>query len=338
MRFVEIAGSAGIVHVPLVLYHRYHAEGLPTLGDSAAVFPVCRVVNDHLRRTGLAATAEPHTDLLGSARPFALRLRWSLPDPAPKVSLIIATKDHPELLGPCMASLLTTTKNYRGPIEILAVDNGTTDPIARTLLKSLADNGSARTISYPGSFNWSAMNNHAARQAEGDVLVFLNSDILAIADGWLDELVGQAIRPEIGAVGGRLLYADGTIQHAGIVLGVNGSSCHEAIGEPVANGGYLGRSHLQRRTSAVTGACLTTRRDVFMRVNGFDELAFRITFSDIDYCLKVAAGGLGVVYTPFATLHHFESGSRGIDKTNLVNNGIDDELAAFRIKWHRALL
>jgi O-antigen biosynthesis protein len=336
LRLIEALGTEGIVHVPQVIYHRYQPDKALTL-ERASGLAIQRAVNGHLVRSGLPATAEPHCDVLGSSRPSAVRLRWSLPEPAPSVSLIIPSKDHPEHIGPCTSSLLATTKSYVGPIEILVVDNGTSDTVAGTLLKTLEANGNIRITSYPDEFNWSGMNNEAADQARGDILIFLNNDTLAMSEGWIEELVSQAMRPEIGAVGARLLFPDDTIQHAGIVLGVGGSSCHEAIGQPVAAGGYLGRSHVQHRVSAVTGACLATRKDVFRRVKGFDEIMFKITYNDIDYCLKVAAAGFGVIYTPFATLYHFESASRGFDSTHHAGNDADEELAALRARWPRAV-
>ena len=337
LRFIDAAGTAGIVHLPKVIYHQLETDRAPASADLTAGSANCRAANDYLARNGLAAKAEAHSDPLGSACPSALRLRWSVPDPAPKVSLIISTKDHPELIGPCLASLQATATHYRGQFETLVVDNGTTDPIAGALLRNLEANGRIRTISYRGSFNWSAMNNQAADQASGDVLIFLNNDTLAITEDWLDELVGQAMRPKVGAVGVRLLFADGTVQHAGIVLGVRGSSSHEGVGEPVANGGYLGRSRLQRQASAVTGACLATRKDVFVRMKGFDEIAFKIMCSDVDYCLRLTAAGFAVVYTPFATFHHFEAKSRGPGAADGLAAIIDAELMQFRTKWAHAL-
>lgn len=338
LKAIDAAGMAGVAHIPRALYHIHQAQVSPAPADDPAEsVAVCQVVNGYLMRNGLAAVAEPHADPFGRARPSATRLKWSLRESAPTVSLIIPTKDHPELLGPCLASILATTADYPGEVEVLVLDNGTTDPIARALLRTLAERGSIRIMSYPGPFNWAAMNNRAVSLARGEILLFLNNDVLAITQGWLDELVGQALRPEIGAVGARLLYADDTIQHAGMVLGIAGSTCHEAIGEPVSDGGYLGRSQLQRRVAAVTGACLATRRDVFERVEGFDEAVFKIVFNDTDYCLKAGAAGFGVMYTPFATLHHFESVSRGFDSTNKPGAGEDQQLLAFREKWRERL-
>jgi GT2 family glycosyltransferase len=160
------------------------------------------------------------------------------------------------------------------------------------------------------------LNNFAAEQAQGDILIFLNNDTLVLSGGWCTELVSQASRQDVGAVGARLLYEDGTIQHAGVVIGLErGLAGHEGTGEAVLDGGYLGRSRLQRGVSAVTGACLATRRVVFERVQGFDEVHFPVTFNDVDYCLKVREAKLKVMYTPFATMYHYESKSRGIATT-----------------------
>ena len=336
LKIIETSGEDSVAHVPHVIYSQALDPETTEAPDDEAPSARLRIVGEHLARSGLPATAEPHADPFGVPQPLALRVRWKLPRSAPSVSLVIATKDHPELIGPCIASLWATTRNFPGRLEVLVVDNGTTDPIAGSLLKTLDASGTIRTLSFPEAFNWSRMNNAATKVAAGEALVFLNNDILAIADGWLEELVGQAMRPKVGAVGARLLFGDGSIQHAGIVLGVNGSCSHEGIGEKIENGGYLGRLNVQRRTSAVTGACLATRREVLARLGGFDEHAFRITFNDIDYCLKVVNAGLNVVYTPFATLHHYESVSRGVDSTRR-ENGIDEALDTLIARWRDAL-
>lgn len=337
LRFIEIIDTNDILHVPYVLYHSYEAGGHSARLDDQFSQALCRVINGHFNRIGLAAKAEPFDDAPGNTRRDEVRLRWPLPEMLPSASIILLSKDHPELVGPCIASLLATTREYRGEVEFLVVDNGTTDLIASRLLRNLRENGTIRTIDYLGPFNWSKMNNHAAGLASGEVLLFLNNDLLAIREGWLEELLSQAIRPQVGAVGARLLYPDDTIQHAGIVLGVNGSTCHEAVGEPLSDGGYLSRSRLQRRASAITGACLATRKEVFASLRGFDELAFRVTYNDIDYCLKAAANGYDIIYTPVATLHHFESVSRGFDSARFQIGTTDEELATFRARWPKAL-
>jgi GT2 family glycosyltransferase len=251
------------------------------------------------------------------------------------VSIIIPTKDHPELLGPCLLSLSVSMSDYAGDVEVVVVDNGTTDAIALALMTTLVDTGVIRLARYPGPFNWSALNNRAAAEVAGEVLVFLNNDIVALGVGWLSELISQALRPEVGAVGARLLFGDRSIQHAGVVVGVAGATRHEGVGTAVSDDGYLGRAKLQRRTSALTGACLATRREVFEKLGGFDEAAFKIFFNDTDYCMRVRAAGLALVYSPVATLLHFESAS--VSGVASPTDGTVNELAVFRDRWREAL-
>jgi GT2 family glycosyltransferase len=227
--------------------------------------------------------------------------------------------------------------DYLGEVEILVVDNGTTEPIATALLTSLADAESIKLVRYPGPFSWSAFNNRAVSETTGEVLVFLNNDIVAIRPGWLRELVSQALRPDVGAVGARLIYGDRTIQHAGAVVGVTGGAWHESVGKATSDGGYLGRTKLQHRSSVVTGACLATRREVFERLDGFDEGAFRMSFNDLDFCMRAREEGFAVVYSPVATLFHFESMSRGVASPSAVAGEEQDEFVAFRARWGHAM-
>jgi len=334
LRLIETRGPDAIAHCPRVLYHTPPASADSKVDEDPQA--ACRVVNEHFARTGSDAVAEPHDDPDGGALPDALRIRWPLPTPPPGVSIIIPTKDHPELIGPCLLSITAAITDYAGAVELLVVDNGTSDPIALALLDTLADTGAIRLARYPGPFNWSALNNRAVTEARGEVLIFLNNDIVMRRPGWLSELVSQALRPQVGAVGARLLYEDLNIQHAGMVLGVAGAVRHESIGQAVTDGGYLGRTQLQHRTSAVTGACLATRRKVFEQVGGFDEAAFKIVFNDTDYCMKVTAAGLAIVYSPFATMLHFESASRNASGPEEAGE-IAGELAIFRDRWREAL-
>jgi GT2 family glycosyltransferase len=183
------------------------------------------------------------------------------------------------------------------------------------LFRRLGADSRVRILPYPGAFNWSAMNNHAARAARGEILLLLNNDIDVIAPGWLRELVGQALRPEVGAAGAKLLYPDGSVQHAGMTLGNGSFGAHlyrHAARDDPGHGGMLAA---RRRVSAVTGACLAIRRDVFHDVGGIEEDHLRITGSDVDLCLRVRARGLAVICTPHALLFHRELASRGLDAT-----------------------
>ena len=306
-------------HIARVLYHwRVTAGSVSQSEDKQEALrrTIVAVVDSHLKEIGAQAAAEPHHDELGRPRLFATRVRWRLPAKAPKVSIIIPTRDRLDLLEPCVDSILKAAPTYPGPIELVIVDNDSAEAGTQQYLRRLAGTVGARILRYRGAFNWSAINNAAAREASGDILVFLNNDTMVLAPDWCNELVANAIRPEVGAVGARLLYADGTIQHAGVVLGVEGVAGHEGIGESPAAGGYFGRTHLARRAGAVTGACLAIRRGLFLEVGGFDELQLKVAFNDVALCVRLQAAGYRVLYTPYATLYHYESKSRGRELTN----------------------
>ena len=301
-----------------------------------------------------AADVEPHNDPMGRPRLLANRVRWRLPAAVPTVSIIVPTRDRLDLLAPCVESVLKSAPSYPGPIELLLVDNDSVETATREYFARLGPgpqsqttapagaplpaNATVRILHQGGAFNWSAINNAAARAATGEVLVFLNNDTLVLTPEWCVELVANALRPDVGAVGARLLYQDGTIQHAGVLLGVEGVAGHEAVGEAPADGGYFGRTHLLRSASAVTGACLATRRELFLSLDGgFDELNLKIAFNDIDYCMRVRRAGYRVVYDPYAVLYHFESKSRGRETTPAQQARLGAEARAFRARWGEAV-
>jgi GT2 family glycosyltransferase len=337
LRVVEMLKPEDIRHVTRILYHWRVTPGSAS-GDPRAAgglqARVVAVVQQHLDRTGTAATAEAHADPFGVPRAFATRIRWRLPASAPQVSLVIPTRDRLDLLRPCIDSVLRTAPTYPGALEIVVVDNDSVEPATCQFLAQLARTSSvARVVPYLGDFNWSAISNVGAHAARGQVVVFLNNDTVALSEDWCTELVAQALRPEVGAVGGRLLYEDGTLQHAGVVLGVEGAAGHDSVGESPERGGYFGRSHLLRSSAAVTGACLATRRDVFERLGGFDEVQLKVAFNDVDYCLRLQAAGYRVIYNPFAVLYHFESKSRGFDLSEPKAARHRAETAVLRSRW-----
>lgn len=336
LRITETIEAADIRHIPRILYHWRVTPGSVSRTPDLALRiqdNIVAAVQEHLQRRGCAAIAETHADPWGAARPFAARVRWQLPASAPAVSVIIPTRDRLDLLRPCIDSLLRTADRYPGPLEILIVDNDSSDPATHEYFAAAAASPLVRVTGYHGTFNWSAINNAAARGATGEVLIFLNNDTVVIADDWCVELVANALRSDVGAVGARLLYADGTLQHAGVVLGVEGVAGHDSVGEAPEAGGYFGRSHVQRGASAVTGACLATRRELFERLGGFDEVNLKVAFNDVDYCLRVAGAGLRVVYDPFCVLYHYESKSRGHDLSEAKQARHRAEAAIFRRRW-----
>ncbi len=331
LRVVEAARPERIVHVPRVLHHA---------GPAAAPLPPGRhalAVRDHLSRTGAAAVVRDEVaGMAGLAAP-PVRIAWPVTS-SPRVAVIVPTRDRLDLLGPCLASLEASSASNAARIEVVVVDNNSEQAATRRTLDALELSGRVRVLGFSGAFNWSAINNFAAREVEAEVLVFLNNDTVALTPDWCDALCGQALREEVGAVGARLLYEDGSIQHAGIVLGTaQALAAHEGAGAPAAKGGYLGRRGMAHRTAAVTGACLATRRDVFMRLGGFDEAQLAIEANDIDYCLRVRHAGLAVVYEPAATLYHFESRSRGHTGFDAEKRRkADEELAVLKARWGEA--
>ncbi len=223
---------------------------------------------------------------------------------ARKISIIIPVRDRVDLLARCLDSL--TSKTSYAPYEIVVVDNDSQSEEARAYLSNLKH----RVLPYSGPFNFSAMNNFAVEQTDSPWLLFLNNDTEVIEGEWLTMMAEHVQRPAVGAVGPKLLYPDDTVQHAGIVVGVGGVAEHAFRGLPADAPGVCRQLQTTRNYSAVTGACLLTRREVFEEVGGFDEERLPVTFSDVDLCLKMRRAGYRVVYVPFAKLYHHESGTR----------------------------
>lgn len=289
------------VHVAKVLLSR------PDDADSRRRGPACslRAVAAAIARRGIQGTAEAGL-VAGTCR-----VRRSLAG-RPLVSIIIPFRDKPALLARCVDSILRRS-TYR-EFEIVAIDNGSVEPATRELLAELAGrDGRIRVDRRDEPFNYSALNNHAASLALGQHLLFLNNDTEVISAGWIESMLEHSQRPEVGAVGARLLFGDGTVQHAGLVVGVGGVCEHAFLGDPGDSPGYLGLAKVIREVSAVTFACAMTRRDVYTRLGGLNARDLRVAFNDVDYCLRARELGLRVVFTPFAEMYHHESKTRGRD-------------------------
>jgi GT2 family glycosyltransferase len=232
----------------------------------------------------------------------ALRVKWPLPAPPPRVSIVVPTRNGGAMLARCVDSIRAVTRYTE--YEILVVDHASDDPATLAWLARAESAGSIRLLRYEGAFNWSAINNFAAGHAVGSVLCFLNDDTEAIDAGWLAELVGHLCRPGVGAAGPRLQYPDGRMQHGGIVLGAHGVAEHAFTGLPDGRPGYLMRAAVVQTVAAVTGACMVCRREVFEQVGGFDMVNLAVAYNDVDFCLRLQALGLRVVWTPHARLVH----------------------------------
>ena len=224
----------------------------------------------------------------------------------------------------------------------MVVNHRSDDPTVLKYFTQIQEEG-IRVLDYEGEFNFSAINNFAARFAQGDVLGFLNNDLEAIHDDWLDEMVAQALRPEIGAVGAMLYFPDDTVQHAGVILGIGGLNGTPSVaGHAFKNAkrgsdGQRNRLRLVQNFSAVTAACLVIRRATFEAVGGFDEAQLAVAFNDIDFCLKVQATGLRNLWTPFAELYHHESASRGIEDSPDKLARFAGEIRTMRQRWASVL-
>ncbi|HVT42724.1 MAG TPA: glycosyltransferase family 2 protein [Acidimicrobiales bacterium] len=259
-------------------------------------------------------------------QPAATPAVWPVP-PGLTATVLIPFRDGATLLRACVDSITATTGDLR--TEFVLIDNGSTDPETMTLLDRLAGRSDVILVRDERVFNWAALNNVGARAATGDVLVFVNNDIEVHRPGWLHALCGHAVRPEIGAVGARLLYPDGRLQHCGLVLGLGGAAGHPLAGLAADEPGYLQMATATRECSAVTGACLATRRAVFDELGGFDE-SLGVDLNDVDYCLRAGTAGYRTIFEPRAELTHYESPSRG------TAGGVGD-IVNFVERWRNAL-
>nr|WP_197414746.1 glycosyltransferase family 2 protein [Lysobacter enzymogenes] len=330
LRCAERLDDAQIVHIPQVLYHWRVLPESTALSGGAKPYALeagRRAVEEHHARSGVRARVEvTEHGYYRSVR--SLRER-------PLASLIVPTRDRAGLLRTCVESVLQRTA-YR-PLELLVVDNGSSEPEALRYLAELRRREHVRVLDWPHPFNFSAIVNHAAAQARGEVLCLLNNDTEVIASDWLDELVSHALREDVGAVGGMLYYPGDTIQHAGVILGIGGVAGHAHGHLRRGSNGYLGRAGVVQNLSAVTGACLALRRRVYAEVGGMDE-TLAVAFNDIDLCLRLHARGYRNVWTPHAELYHHESASRGPEDTCEKRARFLGEVAIMRGRWGELLL
>jgi len=296
--------DARVVHLPKVLYHRAldqpasPEEAEPSLSRLHAIQWLCAQL----------ALGSQVTQLAGF--PALLRAHWPLPAQLPRVSLIIPTRDQYALLKTCVEGLLEHT-DYPD-LELIIVDNDSTDPDTLDYLSAVEKRG-VRILAHPYPFNYSTINNCAAAIATGHIIGLVNNDIEIIGSCWLREMVAQLHRPGVGAVGAKLMWPNRIVQHGGVVVGVNGLAAHTGNFSHEGDPGYLGMNQITRRQSAVTAACLVMRKSVFDEVGGLDELAFPVTFNDVDLCLRIQEHGMHIVWSAFARLIHAESASRGKD-------------------------
>ena len=304
-----LASGRDPLHCPGILVH---------VGGDPAVSPRSRVLNlaGDTRRAAVERFVARRPSLAGTRvegpdpRGF-LRLRHSLPEPQPLVSIIIPTRDRKDLLEACINSLDRATA-YPNK-EVIILDNDSEEAETKAYFAALSQRSDVRVLPAPGPFNYPRLINLGASNARGELLLTLNNDIEAFEPDWLSEMTSQVLRPGVGLVGCLLLYPDKSVQHAGVIVGLSGVAGHMYADATPDDPGYAGRIYVTQDLSAVTGACQLMRRSLFEQLGGLDQQHLAVAYNDIDFCLRVREAGLRVIYTPHARLLHRHSASRGSD-------------------------
>ena len=304
LRVIESFGLGAVGHLsePLLISQ---SSSLATVNEEV------QAISEHLVRRGYLASK------VEASLPGRYRVTYGHPD-KPLVSIIIPTKDQLPMLLRCVTSLLEKTRYPN--FEVIIVDNNSETQEARDWLAGVEQMGSekVRVLRYPHSFNYSAINNLAAREARGEYLLLLNNDTAILQEDWLDALMNHGQRPEVGIVGAKLLYPNGRVQHAGVILGLRGPADHPFIGSEADHPGYMHRMQVDQNLTAVTAACLLIRKSIYEQVGGLDEEAFKVSYNDVDLCLKVHSAGYLIVWTPHSVVMHVGSVSqRSTDKSKV---------------------
>lgn len=321
-----------IAHIPKILYHwRMHELSTAGDGDSKSYARIAgkRAIEAHLERIGVEGSVEP-TQYFGF-----YRVNYKLTE-RPLVSIIIPNKDETETLKKCLDAIAKSSyENY----EVIIVENNSTEEATFSLYKKI-ESDKIRVVYYPDAFNYSKLNNFGASYANGTYYILMNNDIEVIETNWIEQMLSNCERREVGVVGARLYYPDNTIQHAGLVVGVGGSL--RGIGANLYQGmrrersGYMHRAAIQMNYSAVTAALLMVKKEVYDKVNGFEE-ELSVAFNDVDFCLRVREAGYLIVYDPRVEAYHYESKSRGAEDSPEKVARFQSEIEFMRNRWETLL-
>ena len=315
-----------VLHVPEVLYH-WRTHKASTADNPASKMYAFeagkRAIEAHLARCGQEGTVSLRKDL------GFYRVEYPVQG-EPLVSILIPNRDQKETLEKCLNSIWekSTYKNY----EILIVENNSSSPEIFNYYREIEKRPGVRILTWKEGFNYSAINNFGEKSAAGDYLLFLNNDVEVINPGWIEELLGNCQRKEVGIVGAKLYYPDDTIQHAGTVIGIGGIAGHAFLNMPRSRTGYLHKASLQMDLSAVTAACMMMKRQVFKQLGGFEE-RLSVAFNDVDLCLRTEQAGYLVVYNPEVELYHYESKSRGAEDSEEKVRRFQEEIEFMRCRW-----
>jgi GT2 family glycosyltransferase len=326
---LELAFERSVGHIPYPLAAGPDDETQTPFGGLDAHL-YARLVQAHLQRRGLADQVDcAHPE---AGEPVALKVRWRARNPNARLHLVIPTRDNGEDVRALVASL-RATRARSGDTRITIVDNGSVDPATRRILSQVSG-PDLEVWRCDEVFNWSRLSNLGAARQAAEIVVFVNDDMVMLTPGWDDLLRGLLDRPDVGVVGGKLLYPDQTIQHAGILFGWKGRAIHDGLYEARDAPGPGGRWQLRRRVAAVTGAFLAMRKPLFDELGGFDAQRLAVGYSDLDMALKARRRGLAVLYAPEIELTHYESKSRGLTHLDPTAAALDEaELAVLRARW-----
>ena len=319
-----------IKHIPEILYHWRTHEASTADNPMSKMYAYeagKKAIEEHLKRHGQTADVTLKKTLGFYQVTYPVQGK-------PLVSIIIPNKDEKESLKLCIDSIKkkTTYSNY----EIVIVENNSTTEEIFAYYKELEQDERIRVITWEREFNYSAINNFGVKHAKGELLLFLNNDVEVLSDNWMEELIANTQRPEIGVTGVKLLYPDGTIQHAGTVIGIGGIAAHMLVGLKGDRSGYMNRAVTQMNYSAVTAACMMMKRSLFEALNGFEE-QLAVAFNDVDLCLRTVASGHLVVYNPYVELRHYESKSRGAEDSEEKVCRFQNEIEFMRTRWEDLL-
>lgn len=315
-----------IYHIPEILYHwRTHKESTSDnpVSKMYAFEAGKRAIEGNLERCGVQAVVS-HTKDLGF-----YQVEYPVQG-SPLVSVLIPNKDQKESLKKCLDSVFekTTYSNY----EIIIIENNSTESETFAYYRELQKRSNVKVITWKEGFNYSAINNFGEKEASGDYLLFLNNDVEVINPRWMEEMLGNCQRPEVGITGAKLYYPDDTIQHAGTIIGIGGIAGHAFLNMPRSRTGYLHKASIQMDLSAVTAACMMMKRSVFEQLGGFEE-RLTVAFNDVDLCLRTVQAGYLVVYNPEVELYHYESKSRGSEDNEEKVRRFQSEIEFMRTRW-----
>lgn len=322
-----------IYHIPKILYHWRTIPTSTASSSSSKDYTQdagMRALADAIARRNLSAVVEP---VQGCTNTYNVKY---LPEGNPKVSIIIPTRNMPQILSQCLESIFskTTYANY----EVILIDNGSDDPEIFPLYEKwkMKEPERFKVYSLDIPFNYSRLNNFGVEKASGELLLLLNNDIEVISADWLGDMAGQAMRPEIGAVGAALFYPDDTFQHGGVVLGIGGVAGHSHKHYAANHPGHFNRLTISSNYTAVTAACLMIRKEIYEEVGGLEE-TLQVAFNDVDFCLKVWSRGYNNIWIPSAKLYHYESKSRGYEDTPEKKERFSREYDLIKAKWSDVL-